>query len=194
MIQIALKDIRLFLKDIKAFILVMILPIALVSLFIMAFGGTGSSSGNANPMGIAATDLDSTEASINTMNKLDSLKGLRLDHIPYEEGRKRVKQGNETALLVFYEGFQDSIESGGNPPMELFFDRSQEMEVNILQQAINGKLMGILGSKNMEKKVHQMIDKQYADLDKATREMIHNQASEGFSGNDETIAIFAHSP
>lgn len=183
MFKIARKELKLFFVDKRALLLTFLLPIALISLFALAFGRMGRSD-ESRAYELLVSDLDSTKESQRVIAQLDSEKSLQMVQIPFAEGRALVKKGNEEALLVFHKGFSDSISKGASAPIELMIDEAKEAEVGLLQQALLSKLFTITGSAGMKKKVHEKIDKQYADLDKATLDDIHKQIEEDFSPAD----------
>ncbi|MGA8263123.1 MAG: hypothetical protein WB779_01635, partial [Ignavibacteriaceae bacterium] len=62
MLKLAIKDLKLIIHDRRAVILTLIVPIALISLFAFAFGGSGKSN-DTNPISIFISDQDSTDVS-----------------------------------------------------------------------------------------------------------------------------------
>lgn len=188
MFKIANKELKLFFADKRALLLTFLLPIALISLFALAFGGIGRNN-ESRAYELPVSDLDSTKESQRVIAQLDSEKSLQIIQYPFEEGQELVKKGKESALLIFHKGFQDSVAKGTSAPIELMIDEAREAEVGLLQQALYSKLFSITGSAGMKSKVHEKIDKQYADLDSAMLLDIHKQIEENFSstggGNDE---------
>src|SRR6266498_615417 len=106
MFKIAFKDIRLFITDRRALLMTFFMPIALISIFAMAFGG--ESERNAKPMMLVVADLDKSPASINLITQIDSLKSIEVKHLPLDSAERLVKIGDESAMLLFKKGFGDS--------------------------------------------------------------------------------------
>ncbi len=165
MIRIAIKDFKIFLRDIKAVLLTFLLPIALISLFGLAFGGLGSGDSEQSPVNIFISDLDSTSKSQEIINKLGDLEEINLSPIDFETGKNEIMNGDKLAMLVFYEGFADSIEAGKPEPIELFYDEAREMEAGLVQYALISNLMEVLGSETLKKKIVRSINDRYPDID-----------------------------
>lgn len=135
MIRLALKDLKLFLKDKRALLLSFALPIVLITLFAFAFGGVGSSV-NDTKIPLLISDLDQTQASADAIKILDTLEGLSLKKMSLEKAQENVKKGNKGAVLVFQKGFSDSINKGKQLPLELQYDEAQEIQMGLLQQSL----------------------------------------------------------
>lgn len=186
MFKIAIKDLKLISKDKRAIVLTLLLPIALISLFAFAFGGIGGSN-DAHPISIFVSDQDSTATTKDILSQLDTLKSLYIKHLPFEQAKEEVKKGNRVAALVFYKGFEDSLENENAPSVELFYDQSRQIESGILRQIIYSNLMGIIGQKSIKKNVNKMIDKNYSYLPPAMLKDIHSKVDEQMSefGNSD---------
>ena len=184
MIKLALKDLKLFFADKRAMMLTFIVPIALITLFAFAFGGVGQKKGKARPTTIVVADDDKTEASKNAIAQLDSLKEFDVSLTSVDSAENLVKKGDEAAVLVFHKGFSDSLNAGNKPPIEFEYDAAKEAEVGILQGALIGNLMGIIGGKSMAKNTLTKFDAEYPDMDSATKEKIHAEISKNFSSGE----------
>ena len=149
MFKITRKELKLFFVDKRALLMTFILPIALISLFALAFGGTGRNN-EARPYELPVADLDSTKESERVIALLDSEKSLQVVQLSFDAGQEAVKKGNESAILIFHKGFSDSIAKGVNLPIELMIDEAKEAEVGLLQQALFSKLFTIIGSSGMK--------------------------------------------
>jgi len=191
MIKIALKDIRIFLRDIKGLLLTFLLPIVLITLFGLAFGGLARNSAKDRPANIYVADLDSSAASIQTIQKLDSLDEIALTPISLAVGKENVMNGNKLAMLVFYQGFGDSIESGGTEPVELFYDDARELEANLIQYALISNLMEIMGSQSIRKKIMKSVNQRFPDIDSSIMANIEDEIALQFtpvSNKEDTLA------
>src|SRR3972149_5386364 len=183
MFKITRKELKLFFVDKRALLLTFLLPIALISLFALAFGGIGGNN-ESRAHELLVSDLDSTKESQRVIAQLDSEKSLQVVPISFEDGKNAVKKGNESALLIFHKGFSDSLSKGASAPIELMIDEAKEAEVGLLQQALLSKLFTLTGSAGMKNKIHEKINKQYADLDSETLADIHHQIENDFSSDD----------
>ena len=177
MLKLAIKDLKLMIHDRRAVILTLIVPIALISLFAFAFGGSGKSN-DTNPISIFISNQDSTDVSQNVISKLDTLKSLDIKLLPLENAKEEVKKGSRVAVLALYKGFKDSVESGKNYPMELFYDQSRQIEAGLLQQVLFSNLMGIIGMKSIKGNIHKMIDEENPGLNKKELGEIHTKVDE----------------
>ncbi len=165
MIKIAIKDLKIFLRDIKAVLLSFLLPIALITLFSLAFGGLGEDQSAQNPVSIFVADNDSTATSQDIITKLDNLEEIELSPIAFETGKNEIMNGNKLAMLVLHKGFADSVEAGHKEPIELFYDEAREMEAGLVQYALISNLMEVLGSQSMKKKIIKSVNSRYPDID-----------------------------
>src|ERR1041385_2863865 len=150
MFKIAFKDIKLFVTDKRALLMTFFMPIALISIFAMAFGGEHER--NSRPVPLLVADLDHSASTQDIIAQLDSLKSLEVTVMPLDSAQRLVKTGEESAVLVFHKGFKDSMDAGGNIPMELQFDQAKAAEIGILQQALMSNLMRMIGTKVIMKK------------------------------------------
>jgi len=177
MFKVAMKDLKLISKDKRALVLTLLLPIALISLFAFAFGGLGGSN-DAHPISIFVSDQDNTTTTKDILAKLDTLKSLYIEHLPSEEAKEEVKKGNRVAALVFYKGFEDSLENGNAPSVELFYDQSKQIESGILRQILYSNLLRMMGQKTIKKNIYKMVDKNYSYLPPAMLADIHSKIDE----------------
>lgn len=163
MFTIALKDIRQYFKDRTAVLLSLILPMALITIFALMYGGIGKEK-ESRPISLLFTDQDNTELSKEVFTTLNDQKGMILHPKTFEEAEGRIKKGKSTAVLVLYKGFQDSVEAGKKAPMELFYDEAKEIEMGLLQQALWSNLFGITMKKGIKGKVNSWIKEKNPDL------------------------------
>jgi ABC-type Na+ efflux pump permease subunit len=126
MIQLFKKDLKLYLKDKRAVLLTFLLPIILITLFAFAFGGIKTNS-KPSPIKVLITDLDKSKATEQLIAKFDSIKGIQVDFKGLEKAKIAVTKGKYVAVLAFYKGFEDSLNQGKKLPMELLYDRAQEI-------------------------------------------------------------------
>ena len=135
MIKLAIKDLKLFFKDKRSMLLSFALPIALITLFALAFGGVGKGKKDTK-ISMQVSDLDQSPSSASAMQVLDSLKNVELLKVPLEKAQENIKKGDEAYVLVIHKGFSDSLTAGKELPLELQYDEAQEMQVGLLQQSL----------------------------------------------------------
>lgn len=180
MFNITIKDLKIFLTDRKAVILSFMLPIGLITLFAIAFGGVFKND-RQKPTTLLVADNDSTASSKAMINKIDSLKGIVIHNTGFEEGMDQVKSGKRIAVLVFYQGYQDSIKSGKTAPLELYYDPAREMQIGIIQQALIPTLTQNIESLTYKNKIKQSIKEKYGYSTELLAE-INSQIDEMFAG------------
>lgn len=144
MFRIALKDLRLFITDRRALLMTFFMPVALISIFALAFGGEKER--NARPVTLLVSDIDASPASQRIIAQLDSQQSLVVKRMPVDSAERMVKTGEENAVLVFNKGFGDSLDQGKRVVVELRYDQSRAAETSILQQALMGNLMRMIGA------------------------------------------------
>jgi ABC-2 type transport system permease protein len=184
MIKLVLKDVKLLFADKRALMLAFALPIALITLFAFAFGGAGQTEAKDQPTTIIVADADKSAESKNVIAQLDSLKEFIVSEMSLDSAQNLVKKGDEAAILVFHKGFSDSVNEGKKPPIEFEYDAAKEAEVGILQGALIGKLMTIIGRKSMLNKTIAQFDAQNPSMDLITKIAIHAQIAKNFSNNE----------
>lgn len=183
MFKIAKKDLVLFLKDRRAVMLTFLLPIFLISVFAFAFGGARREA--SKPSVLLVADLDGSALTNSIVLSLDSLKEIDVIPSSLEEAQEEVKKGYEAAVLVFYKGFEDSVNAGKALPMEVQYDPVKEMEVGILQQALFTNLMKSIEQEGAMERVMKQIDRQYEGMDSAMIASIKMQVKESFAQDAE---------
>lgn len=146
-LAIAIKDIRLLLRDPMGLFFAVGFPLITAIMFGTIFGGAASGDGP-EEMEVAVVDLDGTDASRAMIEKIDA--GSELNLVPYDsldEGRRPVLSGKLPALVILPRGFGESSKNlfgsmGGGA------DGSEgvrfELEVDPSQAAASGMLEGIL--------------------------------------------------
>ncbi len=184
MFHIAEKDLKQFYTDKKAVLLIFILPIILISLFVIAFGGAFSDN-KPRTTRLLIVDQDSTKTSSETIKNLESVEGLTIERDKYNTAKEKIKSGNRIGALVFHQGYADSVVKGGKTPVELFYDQSREIEVGFLQQALIPSLIKSVGQKSIKHKILQNTRKKY-NLSEEFLGEIGKQIDSYFEGQKNT--------
>jgi ABC-2 type transport system permease protein len=137
MFRLFKKDLILFLHDQRSVILTFLLPVILITLFAFAYGSIGTYNGRSEPVKLLVADLDKTRCTKDIVCKIDSLEDIEIVISDSIKSKDLVIKGKYACALIINKGFQDSLEYGNAMPVELFYDRSREMEIGILQQNIS---------------------------------------------------------
>ena len=185
MFNLALKDIQQYFKDRTAVFLSLLLPIALMTIFAMMYGGIGKSN-DSRPITLLFTDQDNTELSQEVFSTLDSLEGLKLVIKTLPEAKELILKGKSASAFVLYKGFQDSVNSGQKLPMELFYDEAKKIEIGLLQQALWSNLFGITMKKSIKGKIDDWLVEKNPDLSSSEIDDIRAKISEQFAGFEKS--------
>lgn len=192
MFKIIIKDLKLFFKNKRDVLLNFALPIALISLFAMAFGGTGGDDDEDRKIPVLIADEDHSKESIETVKKLDQLKGIQLTPSSLKSAQESIKKGDESFVLVLGKGFADSVGNGNELPIELQYDQAKEMEVGLLQQSLIPTLATlsyeigdpkILMSKRFSKMIGNSSDSSKLGV-QLQSDKLYEAIAQGFAEND----------
>jgi ABC-2 type transport system permease protein len=165
MIKIFKKDLKLFFKDKRAVLLTFLLPIVLISLFAFAFGGIKTEHSKPNPIKMLISDLDKSKTTEQIISKFDSIKGIKVNTEELEKAKILVTKGKFVGVLTFYKGFEDSLKRGKSLPVELLYDRAQEMQIGLLQPVFINTLMKYSAGASMNKSVSEFVNSNFPTLD-----------------------------
>lgn len=177
--NITINDLRLFFSDRKAVLLTLLIPIALSTLFAFAFGGVGAKRTADSPTKLIIADEDKTAFSKTIITKLDSLQAFEVLQTSSDSARSLVKLGKCAAVLVLHKGLTDSI-NAKNPFIEFLYDAARPSEVGVLQGALIGNLIDIIGTEAMLTKTIQEFDKTNPKVSNDKRKLIHKQIIHSF--------------
>lgn len=134
---IAIKDIKILLKDPSALVVLLLLP--LMFMIIMSFALKNEYGSNDNPVILGYFDKDNTRASRDYLTKFEESRGLSLKKISSAEEFSRYKEENKyIVLLMIPEGFEKSIINNTKINIEMFSDATQATTANVLIQSIKG--------------------------------------------------------
>jgi ABC-2 type transport system permease protein len=172
MFKLFKKDLILFFHDQRSVILAFLLPVILITLFAFAYGSIGEYNGRSEPVNLLVSDLDQTRSSEEIIHKIDSLEDIRTIISDSIKSKELVIKGKYPGALIFYKGFQDSLEAGNATQIELVYDRSREMEVGIIQQNLISTLMSSAGKIIVSKSIEAYLQEQFPDIDKSTSDNI----------------------
>jgi len=179
-LHLAKKDLLLFAADKRAIALTFLLPIAMITIFYFAFGGSGQD-GDSPVVALIVTDLDSSQASQRFLGDLDSLQGLRLDIAGSESAsRNAVAEGKRAAALLIKAGFGDSLARGGSLPLEVIYDSGRPMEFGIISQLLYAQIGDFAGESQGKARAKKQMMQAFG-MDEATVEGLMAQMASGES-------------
>lgn len=156
MFNIIRKELLTFIKDRRAMMLSFIVPIALISVFSLAFGGAGNDS-DVHKIPLLVVDEDHSALSKDVMASVDSVKMLKAIRTTNDSALNLIKTGKRSAALVIHKGFSDSANNSKPLPWELEYDAAQAQEMGMLQQYLGQSIYGKLGKTMMEKTMRKTL-------------------------------------
>ncbi|MBN1213563.1 MAG: ABC transporter permease, partial [candidate division Zixibacteria bacterium] len=133
-VTLALKDLKLLLRDKGSLFWVIMFPLLIALFFGTIFSGGG---GRASGMKIAVVDRDESEYSQAFVEKLDSLESLSVEPMAYDTAFARVRTGKLTAFLLIKKGFGKTLGMFSDTPMV-------EVGIDPIRRAEAGYLQGLL--------------------------------------------------
>lgn len=183
--KIAKKDLQLFFGDRRALLLTLMLPIGLSTLFALAFGGVGSDNAGTPPMILLFTDADNSSASHLLIATLDSIHGIDMKSETRENAEREIKDGDYTADLVISKGFSDSLMNGKSLPAELLYDKSQEMQMGIIENVVAGVLSAMSGRTNADQGIDRMLGNMMPFAPQSVKDSIKTQIQQQMPSEDD---------
>lgn len=134
---IAIKDIKILLKDPSALVVLLILPLMFMT--VMSFALKNEYGSNDNPVTLGYFDKDNTKISRDYLAKIEESKGIKLEKISTVEDFSKYKEENRyIVLFTIPEGFEKSIIDNTKINVEMFSDATQATTANVLIQSITG--------------------------------------------------------
>jgi len=131
-LALAVKDLRLFVRDRTALFFAILLPIGLASVMGTALGGNmGGGSGGTPTVGLAVEDRDGSAQSLALIEDLVAEDGLRVDVV--QDARRLVADGDRAGGLVIPEGYGAALDGGATPPeLALYRDPARRISSQLV--------------------------------------------------------------
>ncbi len=188
--KLAKKDLRIFFTDKKAIFLALLLPIGLITLFALAFGGVaGGDEEESSPILVLYSDEDNTATSKKIISILDSISGIELIPETKANAIDLIKNGDRIANIIIYSGFEDSIKYGNTVPIEMQFDQSREMEVSVLQNIVLGNVSSLKGENDAAKNVESLINQLYPNVPNLMRDSLKQNMLDAQIKENRTVDL-----
>ncbi len=172
------KDFVLFLRDRKAMMLTYLLPIALISLFALAYGGIGGS--KAGPVKLLVSDQDSSAQSTKLVSMLDSIPEIIVNEQHPEKIKEEIMNGKALAGLQIPKGYGKKLLNGDDVMLLLFTDKSREIQSGMLRGMITGPLMKEINTVGMKKRIMRNIEEEWPGMPEQTLAGIEKNIAEKF--------------
>jgi ABC-2 type transport system permease protein len=143
-ITMALKDLKLLLRDRMGFFFVFFFPLMYAIFFGLIFSGEG---GGMSAMDIVLVDEDRTEASRKFGEKLKGSEELEVTEAQRSDAEAMVRRGKRTAYVILPEGFgasRQKLFQGKRLKIEVGVDPARKAEAGMLQGVITQYAFQIL--------------------------------------------------
>jgi len=177
MLHIIIKDLKLFINDKKGLFMYLLLPIALITIFVLAYSNMG---GSYDPIKLVIVDEDKSYESTSLIMKIDSLSSLDLIKTSRDSAEMLVRSGKISAALYINNNLLDSI-LNGKTAFELLYDESNEFECGIIKQIITPKIHRFAAKCKIKK---QLSDSFFAD-----KSTIHEMVGKGVDNQVQSSQI-----
>lgn len=165
MIRLFKKDILLFIQDKRSLLMSLLLPIVLIALFGFILKGNTEDGNSLSPIKLLVCDEDVSETSEALISVLDSSENLEIIQFDCTQSLNLINRGKYVGVLIFHDGFQDSLELNSPLPLEIKYDRAHELELRLLQSLITKSLLDTIGSKILSGQVKSNVENTYGEVD-----------------------------
>ena len=184
--KITRKDLKIFFTDKRAIILSLLLPIGLITLFALAFGGVGADDEEeGTPIAVLYADEDQTTSSKNIITELDAIPGIVCIATDTQSAKNQIKSGDQIANIIIHKGYEDALNNGTDIPIELQYDQSRAMEISVLQNLLVSKISSVKGEKDAVKGVDRIMQNMFSNLPAQTQDSIRNNLKSGLNKENE---------
>jgi ABC-2 type transport system permease protein len=184
--KITRKDLKIFFTDKRAIILSLLLPIGLITLFALAFGGVGGDDEEeGTPIAVLYADEDQTSSSKSIITELDAIPGIVCIATDTQSAKNQIKSGDQIANIIIHKGYEDALNNGADIPIELQYDQSRAMEISILQNLLVSKISSVKGEKDADKGVDRIMLNMFSNLPAQTQDSIRNNLKSGLNKENE---------
>lgn len=133
---LALKDLRILLRDKTGFFFTFFYPILIAVFMGIIFSGGGSGSGSGkNVLSVYLVDQDSTEISQKFAETLSQSGDLEITPIGLEQAREDVRLGRKAAYILIKNGYgkaRENMFTSEAPVVEIGIDPSRRAEASLL--------------------------------------------------------------
>lgn len=138
------KDLLLYLRDRRALLLNLAMPIMLGAFFGYLFGGSGTP--NSAPIGVAVVNLDSSPTGRLVAAGLQADAALKTVALGVDEARTAVLKGQLDAAVVIPAGFGEAagaalFGAGPKPQLQLFYDPSRLATLAVVKGLLSQQVM-----------------------------------------------------
>jgi ABC-2 type transport system permease protein len=168
LIALTRKDLILYLKDKRALMLHLLMPVVLAAFFGSLFGGSGGENSTSKiDVGLVVQDQSGQSQKIAAGLKADS--SLNIIELTQQEAQARVRSGKLPVAVVIPAGFGEAAStalfSGRNKPqLPLYYDPSQSTMLAMVKGLLTQQVMQVTSASVMSAQGSQTTDKYLAEL------------------------------
>jgi ABC-2 type transport system permease protein len=134
-IQLYLKDMRLFFQDKLAVGLGFIVPCFMAIIFGFTFGGVSSNIEDLN-IKIDVVDNDHSEMSQSMVKQFQDHKNITAEIVTEDVARKHVGGGKKSIAVIIPYGFSEKVKKSEDVTIKMLVDPSDQMETAVMQGLI----------------------------------------------------------
>ncbi len=168
LIALTRKDLILYLKDKRALMLHLLMPVVLAAFFGSLFGGSGGGS-SASKIDVGLVVQDQSEQSRKIAAGLKADSSLNIVELNQQEAQARVRSGKLPVAVVIPAGFGEAAStalfSGRNKPqLPVYYDPSQSTMLAMVKGLLTQQVMQVTSASVMSVQGSQTTDKYLAEL------------------------------
>jgi ABC-2 type transport system permease protein len=149
-------DIKLFLKDWKACVLLLAVPFVFISFFAWALTPYLNKSSFVEPFSIALVDNENTTQTRMLSKQLDDMgifkEILRLDE---NEARRRLADRSISAIIIIPSDFTESVSMGENKPVTVIGSRSAPLQSYIVKSLMQSAANQVSAAQSAIMTIHR---------------------------------------
>jgi ABC-2 type transport system permease protein len=168
LIALVRKDLILYLKDKRALMLHLLMPVVLAAFFGSLFGGNGGGDSTSKiDLGLVVQDQSEQSQKIAAGLKAD--KVLNVVEVSQDEAQAKVRSGKLPVAVVIPAGFGEQASAAlfsgrDKPQLPLYYDPSQSTVLAMVKGLLTQQVMQVTSASVMSGKNTQATDKYLAEL------------------------------
>jgi len=184
-LSILKKDLKLFFIDKRGVLLAFLLPIILITLFTLAFGGWNTS-GSVQKVVLLVNDADSTKISIALVEKLRAHKNLIVKEEPDSVATSLVKKGTYSGVLLIKKGFENDS-ANRVQHLEYKFDAAKSIQVGMVHSIFNQVILADIKMNEVQSQMNSYFDDNFPTMGASNRAKIMSDMQQRFSQDSGSI-------
>ncbi len=168
LIALTRKDLILYLKDKRALMLHLLMPVVLAAFFGSLFGGSGGGS-STSKIDVGLVVQDQSEQSQKIAAGLKAESSLNIVELNQQEAQARVRSGKLPVAVVIPAGFGEAASAAlfsgrDKPQLPVYYDPSQSTMLAMVKGLLTQQVMQVTSASVMSGQGSQTTDKYLAEL------------------------------